>query len=222
MKRVLAFLLNNERVNIIVQTPKEKDYFETMSCKVRVDFVPYCSDSFPSATNSKEGEYIFSGGYTNRDYKLVACVARMFVNEKFVVVASHLNNDTDDMPANVTVHKDIPSQEFYDLLAGARIVIVPLREDVGSSGQMLCLATMRYRKPIIYTDVSSINYYFSSPGAGVPYKIGDAHSLADALRLCLENPEVCEDCGNNAYEESRKFTVKECFREVAQMMGYEE
>ncbi len=219
VKKMLHFLLNNRRVTVIVQTPDEVKYYKEISDKIKILFVPYCSDAIPFSDTKSDTKYVFTGGYTNRDYSLVLNLARKFPLQKFVVVASQLNKDINSIPENVTLYKDIPAADFNSLLAKSYIVIVPLKEDVGSSGQMLCLSAMRNSKPIIYADVSSINYYFTPPHSGFPYQIGSITSLSNTMRYCLEHPDVCNEYGENAYKESLKYTTEESFKRITEIMN---
>ena len=83
--------------------------------------------------------------------------------EKFVFVASKLNREllNEHIPDNVIMCYDVSTLEFERYLAESKLVVILLKENVGASGQMLCLQAMRNRKAIIYTDISSINYYFT-------------------------------------------------------------
>lgn len=200
VKKVLRFLMNGKNMTLIVQTPGEEEYYRNISDKIDIRFVPYCMDYFPNSVPD-EG-YIFTGGYTNRDYNIMAELSNKMTDENFVFVMSQLNGNV-PLPRNVKVYKDIPGEEFQRLLVRSKMVIVPLKDDVGSSGQMLCLQSMRSAKPIVYSDVSSINYYFT-PTSGYPYKIGDITSLYRAVKDALANTIL--NAGSNAYEESLKYT----------------
>lgn len=210
--------MNNKNITLIVQTPNEKNYYKTISRKIRIEFVPYCSDFISPKSTSKQTEsYIFTGGYTNRDYELIRKLANEFPKEKFVIIASKLNKDCDSMPSNILIEKEVPNNKFEEILSKATTVIVPLKEDVGSSGQMLCISAMRNRKPIIYTNVSSINYYFTST-SGYPYQIGDIDSLKLALSKCLNDKNKAKLFGENAYKESLKYTAKICFEKLDKIL----
>lgn len=129
----------------------------------------------------------------------------------FMFVASNLNNDLNDLPKNVTLKRNVSAEEFASLMERAAVVVVPLKEDVGSSGQMLCLQAMRYHKPIIYADVSSINYYFTKD-SGIPYRVGDLHSLTNALNTLYADESKAKAMGNQAFKQSEKYTTANCMR----------
>ena len=185
VKLILKFLLHSSRITLIVQSPKEVDYYKALSKKCEIMFVPYCEDvdmDVP-AYNDESERFIFTGGYSNRDYPLIVACAAKYAELNFIVVISSLNAGDlpKDLPSNVKIYQDIERKRFYSMMKNAWAVVVPLKEDVGASGQMLCLGAMAFGKPIIYTDVSAINYYFTNSQCGIPYSIGDIDSLNIAV-----------------------------------------
>lgn len=206
VQRALRFLMNNRKLTLMAQTPGEIAFYRKLSDKMELQFVPYCSDvKERQNTMSVRGGYVFTGGYTNRDYGIMTRLAKRKPEVSFMFVASNLNKDIGDLPPNVTLKRNVPTEEFANLMEKAAIVVVPLKEDVGSSGQMLCLQAMRYHKPIVYADVSSINYYFTKE-SGIPYKLGDLQSLSDAVDSLLDDETRAKEMGDKACEESWKYT----------------
>jgi glycosyltransferase involved in cell wall biosynthesis len=205
VQTILRFLLNNPGCTLIVQSPKEVEYYQKLSPAMSVWFVPYSSDMEPLSEESSfalpQGNYIFTGGYTNRDYGIVQECARNFPDQQFIVVASNLNTDIKNhkTPSNLLLYRNIERNDFELLLAHATIVLIPLKLDVGASGQMLCISAMYYKRPIIFSDVSSINYYFENNISGIPYHLGDKESLFDALSKLIHNPEWQKSLGENAH-----------------------
>ncbi len=203
VKRILRLLLNSPRIKVIAQSPEDQSYFAELSPN-EVGFVPYCEvDINPPAPVDLVPDipYIFAGGYSNRDYEVLLACARAMPEQHFVVAASRLNRElfVDAVPANVQVFTDVDFERFHGLLERCMVAIIPLKRNVGSSGQMVCIAAMRFGKPIIYTDIPAINYYFEASISGLPYSIGDADSLISALHFFLGlSPEGRERFGRNA------------------------
>lgn len=217
VRKVLRFLMSSKRITLIAQTPNEESFFRGLSTKIGIRFVPYCGDMLLEYTerNIIDEGYIFTGGYTNRDYQIMSRLAYMMPNQRFVFVCSKLNEDF-IVPSNVKVYKDIPTDQFQNLLMKSAIVVIPLKEDVGSSGQMLCLQAMRCAKPIVYCNVSAISYYFKN-GCGYPYKIGDIESLSSAVNDALSNK--IENIGKNARQESMNYTKDKELKMVDEVIG---
>jgi glycosyltransferase involved in cell wall biosynthesis len=203
---ILRFLLNNPKCTLIVQSPKEVDFYKKLTT-ISIEFVPYCADfsSIGESTGLQipPGDYIFTGGYTNRDYPIVLKCASAFPDQSFVIVAAHLNTEIkeNDVPVNVKLFKDIRNSEFEMLLSHSKIVLVPLKSDVGASGQMLCVSAMQHKKPIVFSDISSINYYFKNYISGIPYPLGNEKILIDELSKLIPSSELQNKLGENAYKE---------------------
>lgn len=204
VQSILRFLFKNDRCTLIVQSPDEVDYYKEIIPSLKVHFVPYCSNPFIVEEKDKvrkiSGDYTFTGGYTNRDYQSVIACAKQLPDQHFVIVVSSLNTEVINasIPENVTLYRDLSTVEFENLLSYSQIVIVPLREDVGSSGQMLCLSAMQNKKAIVYCNISSINYYFRED-SGIPYALNDATSMLSALTKLIADNSLRESLGNSAY-----------------------
>lgn len=204
VQAILRFLFNNKKCTLIVQSPLEVEYYNRL-LHIPIYFVPYCSDPKPVNLSRKISlpteEYIFTGGYTNRDYELVITCARQLPQQKFLIVASSLNTDIDEkeLPSNISLLREVDKEEFELYLYYSQIVIIPLKADVGSSGQMLCLSAMQNSKPIVYCDISSINYYFEKDISGIAYALGDEDSLLKGLNRIIQDRKLQKELGGNAY-----------------------
>ncbi len=219
VKVLLKYLLNTNRITIIVQTPLELQYYQQLSVKARLFFVPYCSNFMPQGGKGLiDGKYYFCGGYTNRDYALVNQLAERHPEIKFVIIASSLNRIT-NIAKNIILMKDVSNKDFETTLSNSQGVIIPLLENVGASGQMLAISAMRNKKPIVYTDISSINYYFDGD-SGYPYKIGDIESLDNAFTTMISNPVEASKKGEQAFKKSMEFTTEKANMLKSQIMGF--
>jgi len=213
IKNILRFLLKNKRCILIVQSPCEVDYYQKLT-SIPVYFVPYCANLvrfIPSGTVLlPETKYVFSGGYTNRDYPGVLQCAMRMPDTKFVLVVSSLNVGFKDLviPSNVILYKDIMLEDFEYLLSNATVILIPLMRDVGASGQMLCLSAMQNKKAIVYSNISVVSYYMENH-AGVPYQIGDINSMEKGLKSVLSDEKLRETIGNNAFKNyENNYTVE--------------
>jgi glycosyltransferase involved in cell wall biosynthesis len=213
VQKILKFMLNRENITLIVQSPKEVDYYATISKKCRVVFIPYCENDTVIFTDygTEFDKYIFTGGSTNRDYPLMLECAKCFPQQQFVFIASDLNNRDfqTKIPPNVTLLTNIERSMFYGIMSKSECVIIPLKEDVGASGQMLCLGAIKLKKPIIYCNISSINYYFSN-NSGIPYEIGNLNSLSTAIQSFKnKTSDELEEQVNNAYKNYKENYTEE-------------
>jgi glycosyltransferase involved in cell wall biosynthesis len=209
VKLILKFLLNNKKCTLIVQSAFELEYYKKLIPSLDLKYVPYCSD-VNGSKHLKLGSYVFTGGYTNRDYNLMLKLATLKPEIEFVFVVSLLNNEFNNIiiPKNLKLYKDISADEFEKLLAQSKIVVVPLKNEVGSSGQMLCIQAMRNKKAIIYSEASSINGYFIDGNSGISYTKGDLYKLSKILDELFADENRILKMGEFAYIESLQFTIE--------------
>jgi glycosyltransferase involved in cell wall biosynthesis len=133
-----------------------------------------------------EGEYIFTGGYSNRDYgTFFTAVSPM--RDRVVAVASELNAIA-DAPSNVDLRLDIPWHEFEQLIGGCALVVIPLREGGEACGQNVLFRGMRNDRPVVATRHDSLVDYL---GEGYPGFVpaGDPEALRDAIERGLRDRE---------------------------------
>lgn len=197
VKRVLDVLLASD-VHVLAQTRSDAEYFRQFLPPENVAEIPYSQgDPFVEAgiTPSDSGGYVFSGGWTNRDYDALFRCARDLPQMPFVVVASDQSPISQERPPNVSLLMDLDSAEFHRLLAGSRIVVIPLREDVGSSGQMVLLAAMAAGKPAIVPRVGAVSDYIEDGVTGVFYDLGSDASLRSALESLYMDDSRVRDLG---------------------------
>ncbi|WP_158568045.1 MULTISPECIES: glycosyltransferase [unclassified Duganella] len=129
--------------------------------------------------------YIFSGGFSNRDYDLLLEAAGTLAAPLVVVASAH--NQINPAGAATTVYRDLPEAQFEALLAKSRVVAMPLKSQGEACGQSVLLRVLRNGKPLIATRHEAIEAYLGAGYAGfVPH--GDAPAMAAALQRALEEP----------------------------------
>lgn len=118
-----------------------------------------------------EGEFFFSGGYSNRDY---LSLIEIFENlpYKLVIVCSALNTEIDEstVPANIKVLRELPSEAFDAYIRASKACIIPIAYDSGAAGQSVLIRCMKNRKIIIATDTGIIREYITDGVSGILVK----------------------------------------------------
>lgn len=133
---------------------------------------------------SDEG-FIFTGGYSNRDYDLLLS-ATAEVRAPVVIVASSRNQINAPVGANTTIHRDLPEGEFEKLLAHSRLVAMPLKSTGEACGQSVLLRVLRNGKPLVATRHESIEEYLGPDYPGF-VDHDDVAAMRDTLRRALED-----------------------------------
>jgi len=212
VKRILRILLG-KHVRILCQTREELPYFEEIRPDVILDFAPFGQGPLLEPDWIGDDGYVFTGGFTNRDYDLLLRCAERLPGTSFVIACSALNLLDVRVPVNVSVVRDVEWAAFHRLLGHSGVVVVPLRERVGASGQMVALAAMEAGKAMIVPDVDSVSQYVDDGVTGFVYRLGDEDSLVGELEHCL-HPGTAARVGRAARDSYFARFVRERFEEA--------
>jgi len=169
----------------------------------RMHFLPYGDWSPTPAVAAAEpasGDYYFAGGYSNRDYPALIAAFRA-IPARLVIICSALNKEIvdDELPANVTVLRDVPGPVFDEYVRDAKACIIPLKHDTGASGQSVMLRLMKHRKAIIATDFGSVRGYVVNGESGLLVRDMERDLPAIVERL-ERDPAAADAFGAAAYE----------------------
>lgn len=199
VRRILAWLLRGD-ISIFAQSSKECAYFLKLSPTLNIRYFPYCRPPIELVDSDaiRVGDYVFAGGYTNRDFETFISAARSLPDIPFVLVSSRLNRITKTLPSNIQHFQDIPLRDFQNLLAGSRLLVIPLKDDVGSSGQMTALAGMQFSKTVVYPGFDVIAQYFENGLSGVQYRARSVESLRETIRELYSDAERLQAIGIRA------------------------
>jgi glycosyltransferase involved in cell wall biosynthesis len=104
------------------------------------------------------------------------------------IYAPRLN--VDELPPNVTwISRVIPHVEYREVLAGARIVVVPTRGVAYPGGQTVILEAMASGKAVIATRSPALAHYIDDGVTGVLSPLGDREALRETIQDLLGDPE---------------------------------
>ena len=133
----------------------------------------------PDPEEIQAGDYIFSGGYSNRDYELLVSVLKE-TGIPAVIVASKMNNIPDVTGSDIRVYRELGEAEFEKLLAKSRLVVLPLKESGEACGQSVLLRVLRNHKPLVITRHESVEGYL---GTGYPGFVQPSNSAELAATI---------------------------------------
>jgi len=178
----------------------------------RMHFLPYgdwSAENRGTVPEPAAGDYYFAGGYSNRDYPALIAAFRR-IPARLMIVCSALNKEIvdADLPANITVLRDLPGEQFDAYVRGAKACIIPLKHDSGASGQSVMLRLMRHRKAIIANDFGSIRGYIADGESG--RLIDDlARDLPEIVAVIERDPKIAAAWGAAAYERYSRYFSRE-------------
>jgi hypothetical protein len=149
----------------------------------KMTFTPWCHTLSEDELELpvSDGGYVFAGGDSMRDYRpLLEAAEGLGIP---VRIAARRDPTPEDQapPPNVSVEPTTP-EGFTELVAGARVVVVPLAErNDRSAGQGTYLNAMALGKPVIVTDVIGVRDYVDPGRTGIVVPPGDGAAMREAL-----------------------------------------
>lgn len=191
LQRVLRWLMDDPQVLLTVYSEADREYFrDTVGLRrASVEVLPYGQPEpivFPLPDDRPEG-FVFAGGYSNRDYEGLS--AALAATGLPAVVVRSGRNTMPGFPPGVRALRDIDPREFNAWAAAADLVVIPLREQNGSSGQSVALTALSLGRPVLYSDTPCLREYFVPGVTGEPYAHGDNEELARKMKELWDDPE---------------------------------
>jgi len=197
VKRAVA-RLDGEHVTYCVLSEEERDLFaDAFSIpRERVACTPFGHMLWSRADGpTTDGGYVFAGGDSLRDYGTL--IAALQGQEVPVRLAT--NRRFDHLPSNVRAGA-VPYDDYVELLAGARLVVVPLRTVRRSAGLITYLNAMALGKPVIVSDTPAVREYVEHERTGLVVPPEDVDALRGAIEWALDdrNRQEVEAMGKRA------------------------
>ncbi len=157
----------------------------------------------------KNGDYIFAGGNSARDYKtVIEAVGDLDVPVFIATTARGVAEMAQPYP-HITV-RGVSEQEFRTLLAGCRIFIEAHDKDFPrTSGHQTMLNAMACGKPVVIADQVSTEWYINDRIDGLVVPISDPHAMNRAISSMLKDESLASRLAQNAVDRFRdgKFEI---------------
>ena len=118
-----------------------------------VDVEHFCPDPAAPVTD----DVVSVGADPRRDFALLVELARRLPERSFRIVASADNApELDALPRNVQLETDVPFARVRECLLGARVVVLPVRENSYSGATTTLLQAMACAKPVVVSRTAAI------------------------------------------------------------------
>jgi glycosyltransferase involved in cell wall biosynthesis len=174
----------------------------------RCVFLPLAADGdFTAVALATDGGYVFSGGGGQRDFPcLIEAAQKLAVPVRIVTFSPEFLEWEGDLPENCDVRWKMPLPEFLDQVAGATLVVVPLRRGSYSHGQTTVVQALRLGKAVVTTRNASVEDYVEHGREGLLVDPGDADGYRAAIQRLLDEPELRRACEAAARAQGEDFT----------------
>ncbi len=204
-----------DRIVVLGGPEQEEMFSERLSVPRRkFKFVPYHHTLYDSVSSVSEGDYIFSGGDYTRDYVSLIRAVDGLPCRLLIVARNRRYFQTIQIPKNVEVLTTSP-ERFEELLAGAKLVVLPMLPGLAhSGGQTVLLNALALGKPVILAEDGSLTNYLSPGVEALMVRPGDPLALRKAIVRLLEDPELARNLGKNAKCASDRYTPEAFFSRV--------
>lgn len=151
----------------------------------RIILLPFRhAEGLPAKAGSDEG-YVFTGGYTNRDYDTFIEAVRG-IDRRVVVQALPSNEFHMQIPDNVQIDTQFGPEVFERLLAASSLVVLPLNPHGAISGQSVLLQALQYGKPVVATLHPGLVDLLPEGAPGY-VRPGDVDAMRDAIIRALDD-----------------------------------
>lgn len=203
-----------EEINAaIVFSSSDIPVFKKLFPKTRFFFMHFHSEPecFALSKKASLGDYIFSGGGAERDFKTLIDAARR-INFKFLIVAfSPKSLPEEKLPKNVEVRFKLPRSRYLKLISRARIIVVPLKKVGRAAGQTTVVAAMSIGKAVIASDVPGLRDYVENNKTGILVKPQDVDELTRSIEILLKDSKKLKVISKNALKFARKSFTYEIY-----------
>jgi glycosyltransferase involved in cell wall biosynthesis len=169
-----------------------------------VVFLPFAVDveAFrPDSARTPETDVVSVGADPRRDFALLVEVASRHPEVSFRIVASaERARMLPPPPENVELEVDLSLDEARDRLAGARVVVLPVRENSYSGATTALLQAMALGKPVVVSRTAAIASGYELED-GVNCRLvepGDAAALERAILETLTGADAAVALGTRA------------------------
>lgn len=154
-----------------------------------------------SVSSSQQIDVLSIGADVQRDYPLLIEYAKLH-QETSVMIVTNKENARIMKPvcANVNIIYDAPFSEIRGLLAGARVVALPVKENTYSGATTTLLQAMAMAKPIVISSVGAIRegYGLRDGENCLLVRPGDVSEFGTAIDRLLSDRLLADKLGKQA------------------------
>lgn len=197
--------LNSKYIEKVICFSKYEIQYYSNLFNVQVEKFDYCIYGIDSEINSfsnkdivrdtTNNKYFLSVGRSNRDYEFLI---NSLENSKYniVILCDELKNLKKN---NIEIYNNIFGENYLSYLKKCTAVVITLKDENISSGQLVFLKAMELGKPVIITKSNTINEYIIDGYNGLIIN-KDKNSLLEAMSKLLTNSKYYNEISNNALD----------------------
>ena len=162
---------------------------------------------FDSSTTPVETTpYLCAVGGEGRDYTTLVEAMRDLPDHRLAIVTRPANIKGLDLPSNVSLRTNIPLAEVWNLIANAKLMVLPLHDSEVPCGHTTLISAMQLETPCIVTESAAMTDYIDDEATGLTCPPGDPEALARTIERLWDDEELSTRLTRTA----RAFATEEC------------
>lgn len=154
---------------------------------------------------------IISCGRSNRDYEFLY-KALSKTEYKLNIISDEC---TLENTKNITIYNNIMGQDFLEMLSKSYLVVIPLKDENISAGQLVILQSMQLGKPVICTNSNTVIDYIENGINGFIIK-KDEKELLELIEKLYNNEKLYNEI---SLKQKEIFKEKYSTRALAKNVG---
>ena len=158
---------------------------------------------------------VFSGGLSDRDFETVI---KAFTNTNIPVTIVCTNMPVFKNPElitnNITIARGVSEMEYHSLVLSSDVVVIALKNEYSSCGQLLFTFCMKNGIPIIATDCYGTQDYIINKDNGILVPVKDDKAIFDAYNKLVNDTNFRETLVKRSLEISEKMTFRNYLQKI--------
>lgn len=168
-------------------------------------------------------EYVFAGGEAARDWPLVLEIAKQRPDVRFELVAPRKDwPSTRPCPPNVHLRFDTSKEEFYSLVEGSRLVLMPLNSIV-TAGLIVLIRAMLLGRLVLATRTPATESCYPRELRHLLVEMGDVAGFCTLIEAFWQNDDArvmaARSLQDYVYAERSPYRFADCVAQLVRRAG---
>ena len=160
----------------------------------------------PSTAPIEQAPYLCAIGGEGRDYATLVDAMRHLPDHRLAIVARPANVKGLEPTPNVSVRTNIPLADVWNLIAHAKLMVLPLRNTEVPCGHTTLITAMQLETPSIVTESVAMEDYVTDEVTGLVCPPRDPVAMARTIQRLWDDDALSARLARNG----RAFVTEEC------------